>query len=318
MSTEQKFKYEVAFSFLQNDEPIAYEINDLIQDRFSTFIYSKAQEELAGTDGAEQFSEIFYALSRIVVVLFNDDWGKTRWTRIEESAIKNRMLNEGWDFLFVVKLNTKSRLPHWIPETHIWFDYPRFKAEGVIGVIDQRIRKVGGKSRPESIEDQVARLKRKRGSIQERDSFLQSIESLQTHASELRFLMDEFQNQEVILEDQSTGLIFCSKSRPDPPMFQLEYNEYCLCFVSDFYINMPLRQSMDRTLRITLYSCSGHINRGTYKEKIQERANYRFDQDLNKNNGWSELENRDNFLTSKQLLGKWMNKFINGISQMNN
>ena len=33
------FKYEVAFSFLKEDEVLALKINDLLQDRFSTFIY---------------------------------------------------------------------------------------------------------------------------------------------------------------------------------------------------------------------------------------------------------------------------------------
>ncbi len=41
MEQEQLYKYEVAFSFLQHDEVIAYQINDLIQDKIETFLYSK-------------------------------------------------------------------------------------------------------------------------------------------------------------------------------------------------------------------------------------------------------------------------------------
>ena len=36
---DKSYEYEFAFSFLQNDEGLAHEINDLIQDRYSTFIY---------------------------------------------------------------------------------------------------------------------------------------------------------------------------------------------------------------------------------------------------------------------------------------
>ncbi len=48
MTTHTEYRYEVGFSFLKQDETIAYDLNDQIQDRLSTFIYSKKQEELGG------------------------------------------------------------------------------------------------------------------------------------------------------------------------------------------------------------------------------------------------------------------------------
>ena len=36
MMENQKFKYDVAFSFLADDEKLAIQINDLIQDRLET------------------------------------------------------------------------------------------------------------------------------------------------------------------------------------------------------------------------------------------------------------------------------------------
>ena len=47
--TGNDYKYDVAFSFLKEDEELATNMNDLIQDRLSTFIYSGRQEEIAGT-----------------------------------------------------------------------------------------------------------------------------------------------------------------------------------------------------------------------------------------------------------------------------
>ena len=47
------FEYDIAFSFLAEDEMLATQLNDLLQDRFKTFLYSKQQEKLAGTDGEE-------------------------------------------------------------------------------------------------------------------------------------------------------------------------------------------------------------------------------------------------------------------------
>ena len=87
-----EFKYEVAFSFLQDDEQLALEIADRIRDRVSVgvFVYSERQEELVGTDGVDTFSRIFGEESRIVVVVYREGWGQTRWTRVEETAIRTR------------------------------------------------------------------------------------------------------------------------------------------------------------------------------------------------------------------------------------
>ena len=38
--SKKKYKYDVAFSFLQNDENIAIKLGDLFKERFTTFIDS--------------------------------------------------------------------------------------------------------------------------------------------------------------------------------------------------------------------------------------------------------------------------------------
>jgi hypothetical protein len=104
MTDSGQFKYDVAFSFLKEDEALATELNDLIQDRLLTFLYSRRQEDVAGTDGEKIFNSVSGAEARIVVVLYRDGWGQTPWTRIEETAIRNRAYDEGYDFLVVVPL----------------------------------------------------------------------------------------------------------------------------------------------------------------------------------------------------------------------
>jgi hypothetical protein len=42
------YKYDVAFSFLADDEPLAVEIADRIRDRVGVFIYSESQKGLIG------------------------------------------------------------------------------------------------------------------------------------------------------------------------------------------------------------------------------------------------------------------------------
>ena len=87
---ETDFKYDVAFSFLAMDEQLAVQINDLLSDRFATFLYSERQREVAGTDGAETFTRVFQDEARVVVVLYRSGWGESPWTRIEATAIRNR------------------------------------------------------------------------------------------------------------------------------------------------------------------------------------------------------------------------------------
>jgi hypothetical protein len=46
--------YDVAISFLSGDEPLA-RLHDQQSENLSVLVYSKRQEELAGTDGFESF-----------------------------------------------------------------------------------------------------------------------------------------------------------------------------------------------------------------------------------------------------------------------
>src|SRR5689334_17468170 len=104
--TDDSFEYDIAFSFVGEDEGLATQINDRIQDRYRTFLYSRAQEQLAGRDGEQKFNDVFGEQARTVAVLLRAEWGQTRWTRIEETAIRNRAFNQGYEFAtFIV---TKS------------------------------------------------------------------------------------------------------------------------------------------------------------------------------------------------------------------
>lgn len=57
---ELEFLYDVALSFLGEDEPLARQIGDVLRDRLSVFIYSNAEQQtkLAGRDGEEAFGKV--------------------------------------------------------------------------------------------------------------------------------------------------------------------------------------------------------------------------------------------------------------------
>ena len=157
---ERKYEYDVAFSFLAQDEPIAVQLNDLLQSRLRTFVYSGRQDEVAGTDGEKTFNAVFGEQSRLVVVLYRNGWGQTPWSRIEETAIRNRAYEEGYDFVKVIPLDEKATVPRWLPKTQLWLGLNRWGMAGAASVIDARVQELGGQSREETVQGRAARLAR--------------------------------------------------------------------------------------------------------------------------------------------------------------
>ena len=77
--TTTKYEYDVAFSFLAEDEQIALDLSARL-NTYRTFVYSQRQKEVAGTDGERAFNAVFGTKARFVVVLFRKQWGQTPWT----------------------------------------------------------------------------------------------------------------------------------------------------------------------------------------------------------------------------------------------
>lgn len=311
MTTQTEYIYEVGFSFLKQDEAIAYNLNDLIQERLSTFIYSKKQEELGGTDGEKKFNKVFYKECRVVVVLYRDGWGEKPWTRIEETAIKNRAFDKGWDFFLLVNLDTNSTLPTWIPKTYIWLEYQRYKTEGAVAVIEQKVKEKGGITRQETIADTAERLKRLRTAEKKREAFLRSQDALSEANNELQKIVEKLKDIKPIIEDPSTYLHLGTSERPRPPMYEFGYSGYNLCFNNSSGFDFDIESGV---LKVTLYEKSGREHSDD-KEQIHKQTNYRFDRDLIGNNGWSEHRTGKDFLTTDELIDKWVKQFINDIGK---
>ncbi|HEU0079901.1 MAG TPA: hypothetical protein VFQ76_19800 [Longimicrobiaceae bacterium] len=158
-SSMDHFEYDVAFSFLGDDHTFASRLNDLLHDRFRTFIYLEAQEKLAGTDGEETLNAVFSLKARVVVVLYRERWGSTPFTRIEATAIRNRAYEEGYDFVIFALLAGENP-PQWLPKARIWPNLNRWGIEGLAAVIEARIHQAGGSPREESATERAARLDR--------------------------------------------------------------------------------------------------------------------------------------------------------------
>jgi hypothetical protein len=198
---QNSFKYDVAFSFLAQDEPLATELNDLLQDRFNTFLYSKRQGEIAGTDGEETFNRVFGDESRTVVVLYRSDWGKTPWTRIEKTAIRNRAYEHGYDFALFIPLDEPPTSPKWLPKTRLWIGLKRWGTEGAASVIEARVQEQGGEPHEETVQERAARLERSVKFAERRDKFLNSFEGVNLANQEFDFLHKELQHLVMEIRD---------------------------------------------------------------------------------------------------------------------
>lgn len=175
---DESYVYDVAFSFLAQDEPLAAELNDLLRSRLTTFLYSKRQGEIAGTDGERTFNKVFAEEARIVVVLYRTGWGETPWTRIEQTAIRNRAFENGYDFVIFIPLDDPPAVPKWLPRTRLWIGLHRWGTSGAASVIEARVQEYGGEPREETVQDQAKRLARTMEFKERRNRFLTSDEGV--------------------------------------------------------------------------------------------------------------------------------------------
>ncbi len=143
-------QYDVAISFLSADESIAAALFNALGEGLEVFFYPRKQEDLAGKDGLEAMRAPFFDGSRIVVILYREPWGETRWTGVEQTAIKEGCLEHGFERLFFVMLDKTSTPPKWVPTTHVRFNYADFGLEQAVGAIKARVLEAGGKVSPPS------------------------------------------------------------------------------------------------------------------------------------------------------------------------
>ena len=112
------FEYDAAFSFLERDQATALAMADRLRDRYKVFLYSEHQDRLAGADGEAELNKIFGEESRLVVVLYRNGWGESDWTRVEKTAIRNRMHGANPEaFLLVMPLDGTA--PQWLPKYYL-------------------------------------------------------------------------------------------------------------------------------------------------------------------------------------------------------
>ncbi len=186
-----EFQYDVAFSFVAQDESLATELADYFEGSLRVFLYSRKQEIIAGTDGEISFNAVFSEQCRLVVVLFRNEWGSTPWTRIEETAIRNRAYDEGYGFVMFIPIEESQNVPRWLPKTQLWIGLKRWGIRSAASVIDARIQELGGEPTEEKLEHRAKRTERALLFAKSREQYLKSTAGVQGATQAYLQLRDE-------------------------------------------------------------------------------------------------------------------------------
>ena len=160
MMADEAFQYDVAFSFLSQDEALAVDLNERLKDRLTTFIYTyrERQETSAGRDGDEALSLAVGKHARTVVVLYRAGWGERGSTSVEATAIRSRAFEFGYDFTTFIPLDNPSSVPKWLPRNRIWVGLARWGVEHAATVIESRVQEAGGTPKELTAADIAARV----------------------------------------------------------------------------------------------------------------------------------------------------------------
>ena len=306
----KEYNYDVAFSFVQKDESIAVELYNLLNGRINCFIYTEEQKRLAGTDGEETFNSVFSKDSRIVVVLFTKDWGKTKWTRIEETAIKNKGFEEGYDFVILIPTESGITPPKWLPKNRLWVGLERWGIESAASVIEARVVEFEGVVKEESIEDKVAKKDLELKESKKREQLLDSPEGLSLASIEIEQIKSEIYSKVESIKEKV----------PDWHINIVDNNQkICNLNSYGYHLKFQFYQCYSTSLHdsyLTIALLKGYFDKnGNSTDPLSENkkiAHTRFQFDINKfnQNGWSIKDTRKDFKITKTLVNEWIEKLI--------
>jgi hypothetical protein len=310
-------KYDVAISFLQQDVNTAHALATKLKEVFDVFFYPDRQEELAGTDGMEFMRTPFFEDSRLMVVLYREKWGKTRWTAIEERAIKEACFNGEWSRLFFIVVEDAKVFPGWLTPTHIRFNLVDFGIDGAAAAIKARVLENRGRLKPMT--------PLKRAEVQKADDEYRKARQYALSPSGEAGV--EAQVEELIREilKQCEAVNAAGNQQISFGAFKEDLRE---CVMTDGNVSMSIFWQNERTLSKLGYIAVSEYNdrltlptearRQVYARQPQRVGERRYKPDLSRSLdiGWEEPDTKE-FLSSKALAEKCVIAFMDLVEKRN-
>lgn len=308
----EEYKYDVAFSFLNEDLELVSQVNELIKNRLTTFIYTERQNELVGNDGEEVFSRVFGKESRVVVIFYRKNWGINGFTKIEKNAIKNRAFsgNDYHNFMLLVNLDDNNPGISWIPKTNIYFNIELYGIKALVAIIEQLVIQNEGIIHEETPLELASRLEKKIKVERERKGFLDSEEGVKVANNEFKKLCNTMKN---IFDNISSNselyngeINFLSTN-----LFKIE----CCALTLFCEWSVRARNSLDNSfLKIIISDHPYYYNSNSRKRELYE-VSYLFCKNIYGQIGWSAKENANEFHSSKKLADLTIKKYLTIINE---
>jgi hypothetical protein len=308
--TTDNFTYDVAFSFVQQDEGLAFELYKLLKDRLSCFIYSEQQKRLAGADGEQVFNSVFSKESRIVVVLFRNEWGNTKWTKIEETAIRNKGFDKGYEFVILIPTEDKFTPPDWLPKNRIWVGLERWGIESAASVIEARVQDFGGQIKIESISDRVARTEIEIKDKQKREQILHSQDGLTMAFAEVKNVIAEIKRHEAEIKSKATDWHIKVRDNTHNGCDIMSYGYYLTVQFYQQWANSSDGAYLFVALFKGYFDENGYASDPFHENKQIGMTRVQFDINEFNQNGWTLTETRKDFKTTNKLVEHWFTKLI--------
>lgn len=299
------FTYDVAFSFLAEDEKLALDLYNLLNESLKCFIYTEEQKKLAGTDGEKTFNNVFFKEARVVVILYRKNWGKTSWTRIEETAIRNRGHEEGYDFALLIPLDRKPTPPIWFPKNRLWIGLERWGIESAASVIEARVQEQGGEPILLSLADKIQAQQKVKEKREENIKFLNSAEGRNAEKQEIEKLKNQFKEEIQKIKDKSPkfhlhhvenshkGLNIYSNG------YQIYFHYYTQIYPNYLFFGYAQGYTDEKGISLPMQD---------FEIIITERYNLNID--IFDQKGWSIKDSDDDFKTTNQMVQYWLEKLL--------
>ncbi len=296
------YEYDLAFSFSQEDEPIAKALYDLLRDRVKCFIYTEEQKKLAGRDGESVLNKVFSKSARLVVIIQNANWGKTPWTRIEETAIRNRGYDHGYDYVVLIPSESPpAQKPEWFPKHRIWLGLKRLGLEAASAIIEERVKELDGVVHESSLEQRTASRFDELERQKQRQRLLDSPDAVVLAAREFEALVQLVRSRALTINDNLQEKSFKILSNT-----QGGINIWCQsqCLTVQWY-QRAVNSLVGAYLKIDVWD--GYFNERLertdhfYKYRLIVEHRKQFEIDRFDQHGWSDVGTRAGFVTSNAI-----------------
>jgi len=246
----------------------------------------------------ETLTRLFAEEARVVVVIYREQWGQTKWTRIEQDAIKNRAFEHGWDFLIFVIKDKLAKLPAWLPKTRLMFGLERYGIDGLASVIEERVQAEGGTVHSDSVVDYAAKLNRDIDYQHRRNGWYSSENGVKQAAEEARRLFSELERISNEITSKFPQITISFEPRPGECVLYSRGKSLGLAWSTGMYLNTL--EGSYLIVKIFL----GRVSFQPYtfsKPKLIEDTRYDIDLDRTLRLGWREQDGENRFYTSEQL-----------------